>query len=202
MAHYTGPKARINRRLGMPIYESAGALRALENKPNPPGMHVRRKPPSTYGLALMEKQKLKHIYGLGERSLVRLFTEAQRRDGDTGITLLRLCELQLASVIARSGLVKTRPQARQGVTHGHFLVNGTKVDKPSYRVRPGDVITVKDRPTLLELYRPIAAGNDREIPHWLSLAAEELRIHVLANPDDGDCPFPLQMKLVVEFLSR
>ena len=120
MARYTGPKARINRRLGTLIYETAGAARALDRRPQPPGMHVRGRRPSNYGLALMEKQKIKHYYGLGERQLRRYFDAVGRKPGNTGELLLLMCERRLDNVVRRVGLTKTRPQARQGITHGHF----------------------------------------------------------------------------------
>ena len=162
MARYTGPKARVNRRLGTLVYESSGACRAAERRATPPGMHTRGRRPSNYGLALMEKQKIKHYYGLGERQLRRYFDMVSSKKGNTGEMLLALCERRLDNVIRRAGYVRTRPQARQGVAHGHFQVNGVKVDKPSFLVRPGDVITVRNRKNLLVLYRDIvaAAGAD------------------------------------------
>ncbi|HND53495.1 MAG TPA: 30S ribosomal protein S4, partial [Pirellulaceae bacterium] len=124
MSRYTRPKARVNRRLGSLIYESNGARRASERRENPPGMHGRAKRPSNYGLALMEKQKIKHYYGLGERQLRRIFDLASRAKGNTGETLLILCERRLDNVVRRAGFTRTRPQARQGIVHGHFQVNG------------------------------------------------------------------------------
>ncbi len=143
MARYTGPKARVNRRLGAMIYESGGAVRAMERRENPPGMHTRPRRPSNYGLALREKQKIKHFYGLGERQLRRYFETVSRKTGNTGQQLLMLCERRLDNVVRRAGFTRTRPQARQGIAHGHFQVNGVKVTKPSFVLRPGDVITVR-----------------------------------------------------------
>ena len=132
MARYTGPKARVNRRIGMLVYESAGAQRALERRDHPPGMHPRGRRPSNYGAALLEKQKIKHYYGLGERQLRRYFDNVSKKAGNTGEMLLILCERRLDNVVRRAGFTKTRPQARQGIVHGHFQVNGIKVTKPSY----------------------------------------------------------------------
>lgn len=202
MGHYTGPKGRINRRLGVMVYESGGAIKALERRNTPPGMHQRRGKLSTYGQGLLEKQKLRHAYGLGEKTLRRLFAEAQRRPGNAGTILLKLCELQLHCVIARAGLAKTRSQARQGVAHGHFLVNGRKVDRPTFRVRPGDVITVKNRPALIELYKGLAAEADRYPSTWLRRDAENLTIHVDSYPPDGEAVIPIDMGVVIEFLAR
>ena len=157
MARYTAATGRINRRLGTLIYENAGAVKAMERRGNqPPGMHTRGRRPSNYGLALMEKQKIKHYYGLGERQLRRYFEKATQSKGNTGENLLLTLERRLDNVIRRVGLTKTRPQARQGVAHGHFQVNGQKVDRPSFLVRPGDVISVRNRPNLRNLYQAIA----------------------------------------------
>ena len=124
MARYTGPKARINRRLGALIYETTGASRALERRPNPPGMHTRGRRPSNYGAALQEKQKIKHYYGLGERQLRRYFEKVTHKKGNTAEELLILCERRLDNVVRRAGFTKSRPQARQGIVHGHFFRHG------------------------------------------------------------------------------
>ena len=136
MGRYTGPKGRVNRRLGGLIYESHGAAKALERRNYPPGMHTRRGKQSNYGIALNEKQKIKHYYGLGERQLRRYFEIASKRTGNTGESMLLICERRLDNVVRRSGFASTRPQARQGITHCHFQVNGVTVNKPSYLVRP------------------------------------------------------------------
>ena len=126
MARYHGPKARVNRRLGMLIYEGSGSARAFERRDSPPGMHTRGRRPSNYGMALMEKQKIKHYYGLGERQLRRYFNNVSHKKGNTGEMLLILCERRLDNVIRRAGLAKTRPQARQGIVHGHFQVMASR----------------------------------------------------------------------------
>ncbi|QDU93498.1 30S ribosomal protein S4 [Lignipirellula cremea] len=203
MARYTGPKARINRRLGAMIYENAGATRAHEKRQQPPGMHTRGRRPSNYGLALMEKQKIKHYYGLGERQLRRYFDKVSHMRGNTGEMLLILCERRLDNVVRRAGLVKTRPQARQGVAHGHFQVNGVKTDKPSYIVRPGDVITVRGRENLKNIYLSvIAEQGGGELPDWLSFDSETLQTSVLGLPGPSDVSLTVDVNMVVEFLSR
>ena len=111
---YTGPKARVNRRLKAMVYESSGASRAMERRENPPGMHTRGKRPSPYGQALYEKQKIKHYYGLGERQLRRYYDKVSHMKGNTGEQLLLYCENRLDNVVRRAGFTKTRPQARQG----------------------------------------------------------------------------------------
>ena len=202
MARHTRPKARINRRLGALVYESSGAKRAWERRESPPGMHVRAKRPSNYGLALYEKQKIKHYYGLGERQLRRYFDIAGRKKGNTGQNMMLLCEQRLDNVIRRAGFTKTRPQARQGVTHGHFQVNGVKVTKPSYQIRPGDIITVRDRENLLVFYRVMAENNSPETPDWVTFDVETLRVTVLGAPGPSDISLPVDVNMVVEFLSR
>lgn len=202
MAHYTGPKARINRRLGVNIFESAGALKATERRPNPPGMHPRPRKPSTYGLAMREKQKVKYYYGLGERALRGLFHKARRTRGNTGDALLILCERRLDNVVREAGFAKTRPQARQGVAHGHFLHNGRKLDIPSALVRVGDVIQVKPRKNLVELYRHCMAESAGETPSWLAVDVEHLRAEVIALPRAEDVTLPVDIGMVVELLAR
>jgi len=202
MARYTGPKARINRRLGALIYENGGAVRATERRDNPPGMHTRPRRPSNYGLALREKQKIKHYYGLGERQLRRCFNTVSRKKGNTGEMLLMLCERRLDNVIRRAGLVRTRPQARQGVTHGHFRVNGVKVTSPSYVLRPGDVITVRGHEKLQNLYRGLSGDSAGQPPEWLNVESQDLRVTVQTTPTPEDVSLPVDANTVVEFLSR
>ncbi len=202
MARYTGPKARINRRLGAMIYESSGASRASERRSSPPGMHTRGRRPSNYGAALMEKQKIKHFYGLGERQLRRYFDTVSRRKGNTGEMLLLLCERRLDNVVRRAGFCRTRPQARQGIAHGHFQVNGVKVDKPSFLLRPGDVITVKAKKNLQSLYVGLSSSSAGESLDWVSFDSETLRATVNGLPGPSDISLPVDVNTVVEFLSR
>ena len=202
MAHHTGPKARVNRRLGGLIYENAGASRAYERREAPPGMHTRPKRPSNYGAALAEKQKIKHYYGLGERQLRRYYDSVARKKGNTGEQLLCLCERRLDNVIRRAGFTKTRPQARQGIVHGHFQVNGIKVTKPSYLLRPGDVITVRPRPNLLNVYRDLADQAQSQTLDWVTFDSETLRATMQGLPGPADFSLPVDVNIVVEFLSR
>jgi len=204
MSRYTGPKGRVNRRIGMLIYENGGASRAMERRGNqPPGMHTRPRRPSNYGKALSEKQKIKHYYGLGERQLRRYFDKAGRMKGNTGENLLIICESRLDNVIRRVGLTATRPQARQGVAHGHFRVNGVKVDRPSYMLRPGDVVTLRPQLNVLSLYRKIiATGVQGQGIEWASLDSENLTINVTGAPGASDISLPVDGNVVVEFMSR
>lgn len=203
MGRYTGPKARINRRLGVLLYETAGAARATDRRATPPGMHTRGgRRPSNYGAALAEKQKIKHYYGLGERQLRRYFEFVSRKPGNTGQQLLMLCESRLDNVVRRVGFTKTRPQARQGIAHGHFFVNGSKVDKPNYLLRPGDVIEVRGRENLRNLYRGVIANASPDPLDWVSFDSENLKATVLGLPGPSDISLPVDANSVVEFLSR
>lgn len=204
MSRHTGPKGRVNRRIGMLIYENGGASRAMERRGNqPPGMHTRAKRPTNYGRALTEKQKIKHYYGLGERQLRRYFEKAGKMKGNTGENLLVLCESRLDNVIRRVGLTQTRPQARQGVVHGHFRVNGVKVDRPSYMLRAGDVVTVRPQLNVLTLYRGIIGrGVEGQGIEWAKLDPETLTINVTGAPGPSDVSLPVDGNVVVEFLSR
>ena len=202
MARYHGPKARINRRLGTLIYESNGAVKAMERRDNPPGMHTRGRRPSNYGTALKEKQKIKHYYGLGERQLRRYFHNVSHKKGNTGEMLLIVCERRLDNVIRRAGFTKTRPQARQGITHGHFAVNGVKVTSPSYMLRPGDVITVKTKEKIQHLYQRTLAEADAQPTDWIAFDGETLRATVQGLPDPSDISLPVDVNMVIEFMSR
>ncbi|MCA9129532.1 MAG: 30S ribosomal protein S4 [Planctomycetales bacterium] len=202
MARYNGPKARINRRLSVMVYESAGAVRAFERRDAPPGMHPRGRRTSNYGTALSEKQKIKHYYGLGERQLRRYFDAASAAKGNTAQNLLLMCERRLDNVVRRAGFTKTRPQARQGIVHGHFRVNGVKVNKPSYILRAGDEIEIRGRENLKNLYRGVIANNPPAPLDWLAFDSEGLKATVLSQPTANDISLPVDGNIVVEFLSR
>ncbi|WP_442482303.1 30S ribosomal protein S4 [Aeoliella sp. SH292] len=202
MSRYTGPKARINRRLGAIIFESAGAARASERRNSPPGMHPAPRKLSKYGEAMREKQKIKYYYGLGEKQLRRLYDKAQRMPGNTGENLLILCERRIDSVIRLAGLTKTRPQARQGVAHGHFLLNGRRHNVASAQLGPGDVVDVLGRTGLFNLYRSCMAENDGRSADWLSVDEQAMRVTVLRVPTIDDVTLPVDVGKVVELLSR
>lgn len=202
MGRYTGPKGRINRRLGVNVYESNGAIKALERKEFPPGMHKRRKKPTNYGLGLAEKQKIKFYYGLRDRQLKRYFEKARRTKGNTGEQLLIICETRLDNVVRRAGLTLTRPQARQGIVHRHFQLNGITVNKPGIMVRPGDVVTLRKRPNVQKLY-----GNIRDmitLPQCEFINYEDSNYSaiVTARPTIDDVALQVDVNQVVAFLSR
>ena len=202
MGRYTGPKGRINRRLGLMVFENAGAARALEKRENPPGMAQRRRKPSTYGLAFAEKQKIKYYYGLRDKHLRKYFAKARRMKGNTGENMLILCERRLDNVVRRAGFATTRPQARQGIVHSHFQLNGRTVNKPSIVVRPGDVITIRNRPNLKVHYRDVVDASVQPQTDWITFDPQNLEATVTAIPGFEDVSLPVDVGQVVAFLSR
>lgn len=202
MGRYTGPKGRINRRLGLMVFENAGAARALEKRENPPGMAQRRRKPSTYGLAFAEKQKIKYYYGLRDKHLRKYFAKARRMKGNTGENMLILCERRLDNVVRRAGFATTRPQARQGIVHSHFQLNGRTVSKPSIVVRPGDVITIRNRPNLKVHYRDVVDSSVQPQTDWITFDPQSLEATVTALPGIEDVSLPVDVGQVVAFLSR
>lgn len=202
MGRYTGPKGRVNRRLGAMVFENAGAVKALEKRSNPPGMATRRKKLSVYGEALSEKQKIKYYYGLREAQLRRYFDIARAKKGNTGEQLLTMCERRIDNVIRRAGFTLTRLQARQGVVHRHFQLNGRTVDRPSMQVNPGDVITLRNRPNVKALYRTLQEQGGRGGCEWILFDGKELEAKVTALPTYGDVSLPVEIGKVVAFMSR
>ncbi|HAB13905.1 MAG TPA: 30S ribosomal protein S4 [Planctomycetaceae bacterium] len=202
MGRHTGPKARINRRLGAMIFENSGAVRAAERRDYPPGMSQRRRKPSNYAIALLEKQKIKYYYGLRERQLRRYFDAAKGMQGNTGEQLLMLCERRLDNVIRRAGFADSRPQARQGASHGHFQVNGRTVTVPSIRINAGDVISVRNRPNLKALYGSLLESGSTNDADWIDIDTDNLSVTVTALPTAEDVSLPVDVGKVVVFLSR
>jgi small subunit ribosomal protein S4 len=202
MGRYTGPKGRVNRRLGAMVFENAGAVKALERRNSPPGMAERRRKLSVYGMALADKQKIKYYYGLREAQLRRYFAKAKAQKGNTGEILLVMCERRLDNVIRRAGFTVTRLQARQGIVHRHFQLNGKTVDKPSIFVRPGDVITLRKRPNLHKLYRGIVETSSHQPCDWIQFDSKELEARVVALPTATDVSLPVEIGQVVAFMSR
>ena len=202
MGRYTGPKGRVNRRLGFQVFENNGAVRALEKRETPPGMATRRRKVSNYGIGLREKQKIKFYYGFRERQLLRFFDMARKIKGNTGENLLVLCERRLDNVVRRAGFTLTRPQARQGITHSHFQVNGRTVDIPSMLLKPGDVVTVRNRPNLKTMYQGLVDQGQRTQTNWISFDPGTLTATVVANPGFDDVSLPVDVGSVVTFMSR
>jgi small subunit ribosomal protein S4 len=201
MARYTGPATRKSRRLGVDL---VGGDQSFEKRPYPPGQHGRaRVKDSEYRQQLQEKQKARFSYGVMEKQFRRYYEEANRLPGKTGDNLLRILESRLDNVVYRAGLARTRRMARQLVSHGHFLVNGVKVDIPSYRVSQYDIIDVKPK-SLNTLPFEVAreTAGDRPIPGWLQVVGERQRILVHQLPERSQIDIPLQEQLVVELYSK
>jgi small subunit ribosomal protein S4 len=201
MARYTGPVTRKSRRLKVDL---VGGDRSFERRPYPPGQHGRgRIKESEYLLQLQEKQKARFTYGILERQFRRYYEAAARTKGKTGEALLQLLETRLDNVVYRAGLARTRRQARQLVSHGHFIVNGKKVNVPSFQVSKFDIIDVK--PKSLGTLPFVAAKEsfgDRPIPGWLQVVQSNLRILVHQLPERAQIDVPVQEQLIVEFYSK
>ncbi|HCF95345.1 MAG: 30S ribosomal protein S4 [Verrucomicrobiota bacterium] len=202
MSRYLGPKNRIARRLGAPIF---GPNKYLERKAYPPGEHgprFRRKV-SDYALALAEKQKLRFMYGIQEKQFRRYYETADRRRGITGETLLVLLELRLDNVVYRLGLATTRRAARQMCTHGHIRVNGRRVNIPSFQVRVGDEIEINPRQNSQQLARQnVEASTARPVPEWLQASPAELSGKVISEPTREQIQPIVDERVIVEFYSR
>ena len=163
----------------------------------------RRKKASEYSLQLNEKQKVKFIYGILEKQSRRIYEEADRMPGVTGENMIMLLETRLDNVVYRLGLCQTRKQARQLVSHAHFLVNGKKVNIPSYRVKVGDVISVRNKSKEIDIFKTVKEeGPSQVIPKWVELDQENLSGKVLALPTSEDLDYDLQTNLIVEFYSK
>lgn len=177
---------------------------AIERRPYPPGDHGRgRIKESEYLHQLREKQKARRIYGIREKQFRRYYEEAVKAKGITGEKLLQLLELRLDNTVYRGGLSMSRDQARQFVNHGHFQVNGKKVDIPSYRLKPGDVIEVRERSRNVgRIIESAAYAAGKNIPDWLRLEAGELRITVSAEPERAAIDVPVQEQMIVELYSK
>ncbi|RDI64492.1 30S ribosomal protein S4 [Nocardia pseudobrasiliensis] len=201
MARYTGPITRKSRRLRVDL---VGGDQAFERRPYPPGQHGRaRIKESEYLMQLQEKQKARFSYGILERQFATYYKEAHRQKGKTGDNLLRLLETRLDNVVYRAGLARTRRQARQLVSHGHFLVNGVKVNVPSFQVSQYDIIDVKDK-SLATLPFQVARETygDRPIPGWLQVVPNRLRILVHQLPERAQIDVPINEQLIVEYYSK
>ncbi len=201
MARYIGPKTKIARKFGEPIY---GADKYFERKNYPPGSHGanrRRRKLSEYGVQLKEKQKAKYTYGVLEKQFSNLFKKAQATKGVTGEVLLQLLEARLDNVIYRLGISPTRSGARQLVGHRHITVNGTVLNIPSYSVRPGDVIGVREKSKALEVVHDSLAVN-RPGSSWLEWDTEKLEGKFLNLPERSDIPENIKEQLIVELYSK
>ena len=201
MARYTGPRTKVSRRARQLLDENKAKY--FDRRPYPPGEHGRgRIRESQYLVQLREKQKLRFMYGVLEKQFRRYYKEAARQSGITGTVLLQILESRLDNVVYRSGLASTRPQARQLVNHGHFLVNGKRVDIPSYQVRKDEVVSVKERSLeILPIMIAIDTG-DRTVPEWMDVNTEERTITIQDLPSREQIDTQIQEQLVVELYSK
>lgn len=200
MARYRGPKQKLARRFGEPIF---GPSKALERKPYPPGQHGpgRRRRESEYAIQLKEKQKAKYTYGLLEKQFHNLFEKAARKKGITGENLLVFLESRLDNTVFRLGFARTRRQARQLVNHRHVMVNDQVTDVPSAQLRPGDVISMKPSSKDLEVVSESLDRHRRQFP-WLEVDPEKRQGKVLETPQREDIPENVNEQLIVELYSK
>ncbi len=202
MSRYTGPRVKILRRFGQML---PGLTRkSTDRRPYPPGQHGqnRRRKASDYRIRLDEKQKLRLNYGISERQFRIYITKASRKKGDTGLRLLQILESRLDNVIFRIGFGPTIPAARQIVNHGHVRVNGRKVDIASYQVRPGDVITLRERSKKIAIFQESLESPSLARPNYLSWDADKLEAKVTSEPNREDIPLEVQENLIIEFYSQ
>ncbi len=202
MARYIGPKSKIARKFGDPIF---GSDKVLEKKAYPPGMHgnnKRRRKQSEYGIQLKEKQKAKYTYGILERQFSNLFEKAQRSKGVTGEVLLQLLESRLDNVVFRLGIATTRSGARQLVSHRHITVNGKVVNISSYTLRSGDIIGVREKSKSLEAITESLSGSHRSASAWLEWDYTQMAGKFLNRPEREEIPENLREQLIVELYSK
>jgi len=201
MARYRGPKSKIARKFREPIF---GPDSSLEKKNYPPGQHGpnrRRGKQSEYAVQLMEKQKAKYTYGILEKQFSRMFEEASRIKGITGENLLRLCEARLDNVVFRLGLAPSRRAARQLVGHKHFKVNGTVTNIPSYNLKEGDEIEIREKSKSLEVFSESLA-NRKENFDWLEWDPQAMKARYVKDPERGQIPENIKEQLIVELYSK
>lgn len=206
MARYTGPSCRLCRREGQKLFLKGercySGKCALEKRSYAPGQHGQgRKKSSDYGLQLREKQKAKRFYGLQETQFRNLFDKAARKQGITGENLLIMLETRLDNVVFRLGFASSRKEARQLVTHGHFQVNGKKVNIPSYAVKAGDVITVKEKSQNSPKFKEVK-DMTITVPSWMSVDVQKLEGKVLQIPTRAEIDTPIAEHLIVELYSK
>jgi small subunit ribosomal protein S4 len=202
MARYRGPQTRIARKFGEPIF---GPDKVLEKKNYPPGMHglnKKRRKTSEYGIQLKEKQKAKYTYGMLEKQFRNTFEKATRSKGITGVVLLQLLESRLDNVIFRLGVAPTRASARQLVSHCHILVNGSLCNIPSYTVKPGDVVSVREKSKSLELIANSLSGFNHGKYPWIEWDSISMTGKFMSVPEREDIPENIKEQLIVELYSK
>jgi small subunit ribosomal protein S4 len=202
MARYIGPKTRIARRFGEAIF---GADKSLDKRNVPPGQHGlarKRKKVSEYGVQLSEKQKAKYTYGILEKQFSRTYEQAARMGGITGENLLKLLECRLDNVVYRLGIAPTRAAARQLVSHRHICVNGSVVNIPSYQLKVGDVVSVREKSKSLEVITTAVSGSTRSRYAWLEWDGAAMSGKFLQKPEREEIPENIKEQLIVELYSK
>jgi small subunit ribosomal protein S4 len=205
MSRYTGPRARVSRRLNTNIFGTAAEVKALEARPYPPGEHGRtrrRGNVSEYTYQLQEKQKARFTYGLTERQFRNLYREASRKQGVTGENMLRFLELRLDNVVYRAGWAATRPQARQMVNHGHIKVNGKRLDIPSARVRAEDKVELSEKAKKSVTVEWNKNVLDRTPPAWIESIEGGSAVNIIQEPLREQIDVPVREQLIVELYSK
>jgi len=204
MSKRIASKYKINRRLGVNLWGRPKS--PINKRDSGPGQHgQRRRKPSDYGLQLMAKQKLKGYYGnIGEKQFRRLFQEASRRKGDTSENLIGLLEMRLDAVVYRAKFVPTVFASRQFINHGHILVNGKRVNIPSYRLNEGDEVTIREKSRQIPMVQEAAESPERDVPDYIEVDGKGVTARLVRIPQLGDVPYPVQMEpnLVIEYYSR
>ncbi|MDR1761834.1 MAG: 30S ribosomal protein S4 [Bacteroidales bacterium] len=202
MARYTGPTSKIARKFGEPIYGPDSALQKKNYAPGQHGPSKRRGKKSVYGVQLQEKQKAKYMYGVLERQFENLFHEANRRPGITGEILIQLLEQRLDNVVYRLGIASTRSAARQLVSHRHITVNGRVVNIPSFTVKPGDIVAVREKSRSLEIVQSSLSTNSVSKYSWLEFDKNEMQGKFLNIPERTEIPETIKEQLIVELYSK
>ena len=208
MGRYTGNKCKLCRREGMKLFLKGQRCFtdkcALSRRDYPPGVHAQKRTKVTdYGVRVREKQKLKRIYGVMERQFRLYFAEAERLKGNTGETLLALLERRLDNVVLQSGFALSRNHARLLCNHGHFTVNGRRVDVASFQVRPGDVIAPRTKENTRKIVaEAVEVNKSQPVPSWLEVNRDALSSRVVALPRREDVPHPIQEQLIIELCSK
>ena len=208
MARYRGPVEKIERRLGVDLglkgERRLAGKSALEKRPYPPGQHGQRRVKiSEYGLQLQEKQKAKFMYGTSEKQFRRLYKEANTKEGNTGNILIQLLERRLDNVVYRMGFATTRASARQFVNHGHILVDGKRVDIPSFRVKAGQKVEVREKSkTNVQIVRSIELTNQTGMVDWVDVDKEKFFGIFTRIPEREEISIPVEERLIVELYSK
>lgn len=204
MSRYTGPKGRLVRRFGVDIFGTTKMTKLLEKRPHGPGMHgaSRAGKASEFKKQLLEKQKLRMMYGLTEKQLRNYYLKASSRSGATGTEIMKMIEKRLDNVIYRSGFAKTRAQARQMVNHGIFTLNKTRVSIPSIQVREADIIEVRERLKESPLFISVIEDKDFDHARWIKSDQKLLKAEIASLPEENDLDQLIETQLIVEYYSK